>query len=123
MDATASETMRQVMVSAESGATVRRAPIPVPQAGEALVEMISTGVCGSDTHALHGLHPALTVQLVAASAVFSLSRREADIVISVSRPPAGRLRVSKLIDYDLALYAAPVYLATKPPLASPCQCS
>jgi 2-desacetyl-2-hydroxyethyl bacteriochlorophyllide A dehydrogenase len=50
-------TMRQVIVSAEGGAAVRQAPIPVPGPGEALVRMISTGVCGSDTHALHGLHP------------------------------------------------------------------
>ena len=60
--------------------------------------------------ALNARHPQLTVQLVAASAVFSLARRDADIVISVSRPPAGRLQVSKLIDYDLGLYAAASYL-------------
>ena len=61
-------------------------------------------------------HPALKVQLVAASSVFSLSKRDADIVVSVSRPPAGRLLVSKLIDYELALYAAPAYLEAKPPI-------
>jgi len=61
-------------------------------------------------------YPQLTVQLVAASAVFSLSRRDADIVVSVSRPPAGRLLVSKLIDYDLAIYAAPSYLSAHPPI-------
>ncbi len=55
-------------------------------------------------------HPQLNVQLVAGSAVFSLAKRDADIAIAVSRPPAGRLIVSKLIDYDLALYAAPSYL-------------
>jgi DNA-binding transcriptional LysR family regulator len=59
---------------------------------------------------LRDLYPQLNVQLVAASAVFSLSKRDADVVISVSRPPAGRLLVSKLIDYDLGLYAAPAYL-------------
>ncbi|HLL60035.1 MAG TPA: LysR family transcriptional regulator, partial [Allosphingosinicella sp.] len=63
-------------------------------------------------------YPGLTVQLVAASAVFSLSRRDADIVVSVSRPPAGRLLVSKLIDYDLAIYAAPSYLAAHPAIRS-----
>jgi DNA-binding transcriptional LysR family regulator len=63
-------------------------------------------------------YPQLTVQLVAASAVFSLSRRDADIVVSVSRPPAGRLLVSKLIDYDLAIYAAPSYLAAHPAIQS-----
>ncbi len=63
--------------------------------------------------------PELTVQLVAASAVFSLSKREADVVIAVSRPPAGRLTASRLIDYDLALYAAPAYLEAHPPIGSP----
>lgn len=62
--------------------------------------------------------PALTVQLVAASAVFSLSRRDADIVVAVSRPPTGRLAASKLIDYDLALYATPAYLDAAPPIRS-----
>jgi DNA-binding transcriptional LysR family regulator len=63
-------------------------------------------------------HPQLTVQLVAASAVFSLAKRDADIVISVSQPPTGRLLVSKLIDYDLGLYAAPSYLGAAPEIRS-----
>jgi len=68
--------------------------------------------------ALKAVHPDLVVQLVAATAVFSLSRRDADIVVSVSRPPAGRLIVGKLTDYDLALYAAPAYLDAHPPIRS-----
>jgi DNA-binding transcriptional LysR family regulator len=67
---------------------------------------------------LKALHPRLTIQLVAAPAVFSLARRDADIVVSVSRPPAGRLNVAKLIDYDLGLYAAPAYLREAPDIAS-----
>jgi DNA-binding transcriptional LysR family regulator len=63
-------------------------------------------------------YPQLTVQLVAASAVFSLSKRDADIVISVSQPPTGRLLVAKLIDYDLGLYAAPDYLKRAPEIRS-----
>jgi DNA-binding transcriptional LysR family regulator len=63
-------------------------------------------------------HPQLRIQLVAASAVFSLSKRDADVVITVSRPPAGRLTVSRLVDYDLALYASPAYLAGHPPIAT-----
>jgi DNA-binding transcriptional LysR family regulator len=62
--------------------------------------------------------PALRVQLVAAASLFSLSRREADVVISVSRPQDGRLTVSRLIDYDLGLYAAPAYLNHHPPIAA-----
>ena len=68
--------------------------------------------------ALQERHPSLVVQLVAASAVFSLSKRDADLVISVSRPPAGRLKVAKLTDYDLALYAAPAYLHSHPKIES-----
>ena len=63
-------------------------------------------------------YPQLNVQLVAASAMFSVARRDADIVISPSRPPAGRLLVGKLTDYDLALYAAPAYLERQPPIES-----
>lgn len=66
--------------------------------------------------ALKARHPALLVQLVAQTAIFSLSRRDADIAISVSRPPAGRLIVSKLSDYDLALYGTPAYLEKHPPI-------
>ncbi len=68
--------------------------------------------------ALKAHFPDRLLQLVAATAVFSLSRRDADIVVSVSRPPAGRLTVSKLTDYDLALYAAPAYLSAHPPIRS-----
>jgi DNA-binding transcriptional LysR family regulator len=68
--------------------------------------------------ALKAQHPRLKIQLVAAPAVFSLARRDADIVISVSRPPTGRLQVSKLIDYDLGLYAAPAYLRESSDIAS-----
>jgi DNA-binding transcriptional LysR family regulator len=67
---------------------------------------------------LRDLHPQLKVQLVAASAIFSLAKRDADIVVSVSRPPEGRLLVSKLTDYDLGLYAAPCYLEARPPIGS-----
>ncbi len=67
---------------------------------------------------LKAQYPQLVVQLVAASAVFSLAKREADLAISVSRPPSGRLLVSKLIDYDLGLYAAPAYLAGAAAIAS-----
>jgi DNA-binding transcriptional LysR family regulator len=55
-------------------------------------------------------HSQLNIQLVATSAAFSLSKRDADLIIAVGRPPSGRLQVLKLIDYDLALYAAPSYL-------------
>lgn len=47
----------------------------------------------------------IQLQLVAMPRIFSLSKREADIAISVSPPESGRLRVQKIADYDLYLYS------------------
>ncbi|MFT4220948.1 MAG: alcohol dehydrogenase catalytic domain-containing protein [Microbacterium sp.] len=48
--------MKRVVVSA-AGITLVDAPRPEPLAGEALVETVVSGVCGSDTHAAAGHHP------------------------------------------------------------------
>lgn len=56
------------------------------------------------------LHPDLTIELVPVPRSFSLSRREADIAITVERPDQGRLVASKLVDYRLGLYASKSYL-------------
>jgi DNA-binding transcriptional LysR family regulator len=61
-------------------------------------------------------HPRLAVQLVPLPRSFSLSKREADIAITVERPNEGRLRVRKLTDYALSLYASEAYLAQAAPL-------
>jgi DNA-binding transcriptional LysR family regulator len=47
---------------------------------------------------------------------FSLSRREADIVITLDRPAQGNLIVQKLTDYSLSIYASAGYLASHPPI-------
>jgi len=59
---------------------------------------------------LTGKYPGLTVQLVPVPRSFSLSRREADIAVTIDRPETGRLRASKLVDYALGLYASKSYL-------------
>ncbi|WP_417680092.1 LysR family transcriptional regulator [Roseibium sp.] len=56
-------------------------------------------------------YPDITVQLVPVPRSFSLSRREADIAITVDRPEHGRLIARKLVDYSLGLYASKTYLA------------
>ena len=56
-------------------------------------------------------YPKLRIQLVPAPRSFSLSEREADIAIMVGRPIKGRLRVRKLVDYSLGLYASETYIA------------
>jgi DNA-binding transcriptional LysR family regulator len=63
-------------------------------------------------------HPDLEVQLVAMPRLFSLSKREADIAISLAQPDAGRLHGRKLTDYELGLYAARSYVAANPPISS-----
>ncbi|MCI5112303.1 MAG: LysR family transcriptional regulator [Marivita sp.] len=55
-------------------------------------------------------HPELQVQLVPVPRSFSLSEREADIAVMVGRPDRGRLRVRKLTEYTLGLYASKDYL-------------
>ena len=54
-------TMRRVVVTADLAVAVERVPVPVPAAGEALVAMTLAGICGSDTHALHGRHPFIPI--------------------------------------------------------------
>ena len=48
--------MQRVVVSA-SGVALIEASVPSPGPGEVLVRTVLAGICGSDTHALAGLHP------------------------------------------------------------------
>lgn len=59
---------------------------------------------------LTAAHPELVIELVANPRMFSLSKREADLAVSMSRPPQGRLFAEKIVDYELGLFAAPDYL-------------
>lgn len=56
------------------------------------------------------LHPGVTVELVPVPRTFSLSRREADIAITIGRPRKGKLVARKLTDYSLGLYASRAYV-------------
>ena len=61
-------------------------------------------------------HPGLDIQIVALPRVFNLTKREADMAISVSAPSSGRQTVQKISDYRLHLAAASTYLQGKPPV-------
>jgi DNA-binding transcriptional LysR family regulator len=61
-------------------------------------------------------HPGLEVQIVALPRVFNLSKREADMALTVSPPQTGRLSVQKVADYHLHLAASRDYLASHPPI-------
>jgi len=61
-------------------------------------------------------NPDLDIQIVALPRVVNLSKREADMAITVSPPTSGRLKVQKLSDYKLHLAASRDYLARVGPI-------
>jgi DNA-binding transcriptional LysR family regulator len=63
-------------------------------------------------------HPKLVIDLLAMPRLVHLSRREADIVISLERPARGPVVVTRLTNYVLRLYASADYLKANKPIAS-----
>jgi len=63
-------------------------------------------------------NPDLEIQILAIPRVLNLSKREADMAITVSPPRAGRLMVQKVADYSLHLAAHKDYIAAHPDLKS-----
>jgi DNA-binding transcriptional LysR family regulator len=61
-------------------------------------------------------HPHITVDLLPVPRFVNLSKREADISVTIDRPQSGNYVVTKLCDYTLKLYATPAYLASHPPI-------
>lgn len=62
--------------------------------------------------------PAITLDIMPVPRFISLSKREADIAISLERPQRGPYLCTKLIDYSLKLYGTADYLARHPPIHS-----
>jgi len=81
-------------------------------------EALGTQVIARQVAGLRREHPGIEIELVAETRRLSLSKREADIAISFSRPESGRLVAWKLCDYRLRLYAAREYLEARPPIES-----
>jgi DNA-binding transcriptional LysR family regulator len=67
-------------------------------------------------HRLTNRHPGLEVEIMATARIFSLSKREADIVVSLSPPQQARVIARRLTDYRLFVYGAEAYLAAHPPI-------
>jgi len=49
-------------------------------------------------------YPKAELQLIAMPRIFSLSKREADIAITITPPETGRLKIQKIADYNLYMY-------------------
>lgn len=63
-------------------------------------------------------YPGLELQLIAMPRLLSLSKREADVAITLAPPKEGKVVARKLCDYRLGLYASQDYLDTMPPIAA-----
>ena len=78
---------------------------------------LGTLFLGSSLPKLRASHPGLSVQLVTLPRVISLSKREADITIGLSRPTQGRLYARKLTDFGWGIYGSKGYLESSPPIS------
>ena len=107
----------QVEAMEDAFLTVERSAAPPSQAGlSGLVRIGATEGFGTVVLAprlaqFAQAHPKLVIDLLAMPRLVHLSRREADIVISLERPARGPVVVTKLTDYALRLYASKDYLA------------
>lgn len=63
-------------------------------------------------------HPAMSIDLLAVPRFVNLSKREADLAISIERPQSGAYVVCKLSDYRLQLYATRQYLDSHPTIST-----
>lgn len=63
-------------------------------------------------------YPHISLDILPVPHFVSLSRREADIAITLERPERGPYVCAKLCDYRLRLYATPEYLVSHAPIRS-----
>ncbi len=61
-------------------------------------------------------YPHITLDILPVPRFVSLSKREADLAITIERPQRGPYVCSKLCDYTLRLYGTPGYLANHAPI-------
>lgn len=80
---------------------------------------LGVGFLSSRLARLAASHPGLAIELIAIPRVFNLTKREADIAISLTRPAKGRLIGRKIIDYSLQLFASRTYLKSRPAIRKP----
>lgn len=81
-------------------------------------EIFGTFLVAPHVAELRALHPDLTLELAPETRSISLSKREADIAISVRQPPRGRLVARKLVEYRLGLFASRDYLDRHGPVCA-----
>lgn len=68
--------------------------------------------------ALAAAHPRLAVEMITIQQIVALSRREADVAVTMTLPPAGNFIHEHLTDYRLFVYGSRNYLASASPIRS-----
>lgn len=63
-------------------------------------------------------HRELRIDLLPVPRFVSLSKREADMAVTIEHPKGGPYTCAKLCDYHLRLYATREYLEARPPIAT-----
>jgi DNA-binding transcriptional LysR family regulator len=63
-------------------------------------------------------HPDLSIDFMTLQQLMALSRREADIAITLQPPTQGRFHITRLTDYVLHVYGSRDYLERAPPIAT-----
>ena len=63
-------------------------------------------------------HPDVSIDLITLQQLVALSRREADIAITLHPPVTGRFHITRLTDYVLQVHGSRDYLARCAPIAS-----
>lgn len=92
-----------------SGEDLRPSGVVRVTTTDSLLDMLAPMIA-----AFHTAHPEIQVELVSASALFTLTKREADAAIRPSLSAPEHLAGRRLSGIATALYAAPAYLATAP---------
>ena len=79
-------------------------------------EAFGTYFIAPRVHRLHARHPQVELELAPESRAVNLSKREADIAVSLHRPDHGRLQAARLVDYRIGLFASEDLLARTGPI-------
>ena len=104
--------------------TIRNISANVPKDAEHISGLVrigctegyGTGIIPPHLSVLQSRHPLLLIDLIVQPRPIHLARKEADIVITIDRPERGPYLITKLVDYELRLYASRAYLAANPPI-------
>lgn len=68
--------------------------------------------------ALAAAHPRLAIEMITIQQIVALSRRQADVAVTMQPPPPGSFVHEHLTDYRLFVYGSQAYLASAPRIRS-----